>query len=415
MKSVKELKPYLELVNSGDAELYRSYPSQNLSPQKLSAIMREFDSGFCRNVMNLFDDMEEKDLHLAAVMQTRLIASATPERRIIPASDDDESKRHADFVREVFERLEDKTQLFHNLLSAIGRGFSIAEMIFEVRKSMLIVSRIKVCPPSLFSFADSEKPGRILDFPVYLKPGDASGVTLPRDKFIFHTGRSFGGGPLRAGLYRGIAWYYLFTNFSIKDWISFMDVYGVPLRLGRFKPGADESSRAILKKAVMELGSDAAAVISDDTTIEFIESKLAGNHDLFQNAVEFFNRQKSKRVLGQTLTTEQGRSGSYALGGVHDRVRMEITKLDCAMLDETLTRDFIVPLVKANFGEQKSYPRFVCNLDNSEERKRKLDDLKKLRDMGVPLALSRFYEAGGVSPPKDSDEILAPANAKEKR
>lgn len=415
MKNSKELKPHIELVNTGDAELYRSYPSQNLSPQKLSAIMREFDSGFCRNVMNLFDDMEEKDLHLAAVMQTRLIAAATPERSVLPASDDGESKRHADFIREVFEGLEDKTQLFYNLLSAIGRGFSIAEMIFEVSSSSLIVSRIKMCPQSLFSFADSEKPGSILDFPVYLKPGGIVGVTLPREKFIFHTGRSFSGGPLRAGLYRGISWYYLFTNFSIKDWISFMDVYGVPLRLGRFKPGADESSRAILKKAVMELGSDAAAVISDDTTIEFIESKLAGNHDLFQNAVEFFNRQKSKRVLGQTLTTEQGRSGSYALGGIHDRVRMEITKLDCAMLDETLTRDFIVPLVKANFGEQKTYPRLFCNPENSEERKRKLDDLKKVHDMGVPLAIGKIYEAVGVSSPKDSDEILAGANVKVKQ
>ncbi|GMT42511.1 MAG: hypothetical protein IEMM0002_0922 [bacterium] len=410
MKNMKKIDPYSELVKTEDAQLYRSYQSQNLTPGKLAAILRELDTGYTPNAMDLFDEMEEKDLHLAAVMQTRLMAAATPRRRILAASDDDSAKRHADFISEVFEGIESKTQLFHNILSAIGRGFSMAEMMFEIREGALIVSSVKVCPQSLFDFTDPEKPGRVLDFPLYRKPAEIHGTKLPREKFIFNVYGSFTGGPLRAGLYRGIAWYYLFTSYSIKDWMSFMDVYGVPLRLGRFKPTADESSRQTLKKAVMELGSDAAAVISEDTTIEFIESKLSGGHDLFQNAIEFFNRQKSKRVLGQTLTTEHGSSGSYALGNVHDRVRMDITKLDCAMLDETLTRDFIVPLVKANFGEQKTYPRFTCDIENSEERRRSLDDLKKLHDMGVPISLSRLYKAAGVPEPAESDAVVKSAN-----
>ena len=394
------------LVDALEASAFRTYPSVNLTAQKLASILRELDSGYCRNAMDLFDDMEEKDLHLAAVMQTRLMAAAAPERRILPASDDAGSKRHADFIRDVWSSMKEKTRLMHDLLSAIGRGFSVAEMIFEVNGGELVVSEIKFCPQSLFSFTDMQNAGRILEFPRYMKPGKTEGVELPRDKFIFHAHRAFGGTPLRSGLYRGIAWYYLFTGFSLKDWLSFMDLYGIPLRLGRFKPTADESSRETLKKAVMELGSDAAAVISEDTTIEFIESKLAGNHELFRNALEFFDRQKSKRVLGQTLTTEQGRSGSYALGNVHDRVRNDITRLDCILLDETLTRDFIVPLIKANFGPQKEYPRFVSEPENREQRKARLDDLKKLHSMGVPLSLNQLYSAAGISHPASSEILL---------
>lgn len=402
MNGVKKFAAQGKLVESGNQSLYRSYPSENLSPQKLASILRELDSGYCRNAMNLFDDMEEKDLHLAAVMQTRIMAAAAPPRRILPASDDDDRRRHADFVREVWEGLEERARLVNDLLSAIGRGFSIAEMMFELREGWLIVNGIKVCPPSLFSFADPDNPGVLLDFPRYQTPGKIKGEAIPREKFIFHAHRSFSGGPLRAGLYRGIAWYYLFTNFSIKDWMSFMDIYGIPLRLGRFKPSADDRSREILKKAVMNLGSDAAAVISEDTTIEFIETRLSGSHDLFQKAVEFFNRQKSKSVLGQTLTTEQGDSGSYALGSVHDRVRADLTRLDCILLDETLTRDFIIPLINANFGRQKSYPRFV-----SEPRLLAgLDDLKKLYDMGVPMGVGELYKAAGIPEPSKSDSVL---------
>lgn len=405
MNNSRKLARQSELVETKYQPLYRSYPSENLSPQKLSSILRELDSGICRNAMNLFDDMEEKDLHLAAVMQTRIMAAAAPQRRIVPASSDPAQKRHADFITEVWEGLEEKSRLVHDLLSAIGRGFSIAEMMFELRENSLIVNRIKLSPQSLFGFMDPDTPGALLDFPRYMKPGNIRGEALPREKFIFHAHRTFGGSVLRSGLYRGIAWYYLFTTFSIKDWMSFMDLYGIPLRLGRFKPSADDRSREILKKAVMNLGTDAAAVISEDTTIEFIESRLSGNHDLFRSAVEFFNLQKSKRVLGQTLTTEQGSSGSYSLGNVHDRVRADITRLDCIMLDETLTRDFIIPLVKANFGRQKSYPSFISEHDTAQKSRNRLDDIKKLYDMGVPVAVGELYKAAGIPEPSDSDSV----------
>ncbi len=92
----------------------------------------------------------------------------------------------------------------------------------------------------------------------------------------------------------------------MKDWLTFIELYGVPLRLGRYKQSSDENARDTLRQAVSSLGSDAAAVISDDTTIEFIHSALSGDNRLFQDAVEFFDRQKSKRILGQTLTTESG-------------------------------------------------------------------------------------------------------------
>ncbi|MDH5543003.1 MAG: DUF935 domain-containing protein [Nitrospinota bacterium] len=412
MNDSGKFAPGVKLVEAVSPAGFRSYPGKNLTPEKLASLLRELDQGYCRNAMELFGEMEEKDIHLATVMQTRITATASTSRRIVPASDSDEARKHCDFISEVWEGISGKTLAIHDILSSIGKGFSVTEMVFEVREGNLIVSELKFCPQTLFTFFDMKGGGKILEFPLYLPYGESEGEKLPRDKFIFHINRSAGSGLLQGGLYRGLAWYFLFTNYSIKDWMSFMDVYGIPLRLGKFKPSADESSRNILKKAVQDLGSDAAAIISEDTTIEFIESRLAGSHDLFQNAVEFFNRQKSKRVLGQTLTTEHGQSGSYSLGNVHDRVRMDILRFDCAMLDETLTRDFIVPLIKANFGEQKVYPRFVSDFENRESKTKKLDDLRKLFEMGLPLPVSQLYESAGILPPSSVEEVLRSENGK---
>lgn len=396
-------RDHARIVDTRNASYFRNYPGEGLTPQKLSSILKGMDAGHCAEAMNFFDEMEEKDPHLSAVMQTRIMAAAGRARVVNPAGSDAASLRHASFVREVWDALDGKTALLHDLLAAIGRGFSIAEMVHEVRGGMLTVSKVNFCPQSLFTFANPDDPMRLLEFPRYMEPGNPRGVEIPRDKFIFHTCRSPSGGPLRSGLYRGLSWYFMFTNYSIKDWLTFMDLYGVPLRIGRFKANTDDASREMLRHAVQNLGTDAAAVISDDTVIEFIESKLSGSHDLFQNAVEFFDRQKSKRVLGQTLTTEAGAggSGSRALGQVHDRVRNDITRLDCVMLDETLTRDFIVPLVKANFGTQRRYPVFVSDAEGGEERGLRLEALKKAFEMGVAVPAAEVYAAAGIALPAD--------------
>jgi len=407
MKSSKKLAPGIELVDTKNSTGHHGYPAKNLTPEKLATLMRELDQGYCKNAMELFDEMEERDIHLATVMQTRVSAAASKKRRAVPSGDSADDKRCADFINDVWDGIEGKTQSLHDILSAVSRGFSVTEMVFEVVDGALVVKRLKFCPQYLFSFADLDSPMTLPDFPFYLPFGKTKGEVLPREKFIFHANRATGLGALRGGLYRGLSWYFLFTNYTIKDWMTFMDIYGIPLRLGKFKPTADDSSRQVLKEAVKNLGADAAAVISEDTTIEFIESKLSGNHNLFENAVEFFNRQKSKRVLGQTLTTEQGKSGSYSLGNVHDRVRFDILQFDCAMLDETLTRDLIVPLVKANFGEKKRYPRFVTDMDDRESKASRLERLDTLYKMGLAVPVAQLYEAAGIARPSDSDEVVS--------
>ena len=31
---------------------------------------------------------------------------------------------------------------------------------------------------------------------------------------------------------------YLLKNYHLKDWVSFAEIYGLPLRLGKYAPGA---------------------------------------------------------------------------------------------------------------------------------------------------------------------------------
>jgi len=74
----------------------------------------------------------------------------------------------------------------------------------------------------------------------------------------------------RAGMVCVCAWMYLFKNYAVKDWMGFAEVYGMPLRVGKYASGASRSDGEALIRAVRSLGSDAAGIISKFTEIKLI-------------------------------------------------------------------------------------------------------------------------------------------------
>ena len=144
-------------------------------------------------------------------------------------------------------------------------------------------------------------------------------------KFITHFAQAKSGLPIRGGLARAAGWAYLFKNYVLKDWVTFAEVYGQPLRLGKYHPGATESDRQALLRAVANIGTDAAAIIPESMVIEFTQARTSASTDLYERFCQYMDNQLSKAVLGQTLTTELPRgSGSRAAAQVHEAVRRDI-------------------------------------------------------------------------------------------
>lgn len=130
-------------------------------------------------------------------------------------------------------------------------------------------------------------------------------------------------------VYESIVKYYAFFSFSLNNWASFIEIYGKPVRIGKYKPGSSTEEKNILKQMVKNLGTDLGAVISENTLIEFADFKNASaNANLYSDLLDFCKKAVSKRILGQTLTTNTETTGSYAQAKVHDMVRQDILRAD---------------------------------------------------------------------------------------
>lgn len=396
----------LEIAVAQVQDKFSSYPSNGLTPGRLANIFREADAGDVMRQMELFEEMEEKDPHLFSQLQTRKNAVTGLDYEVIPFdSNDDRDKEIAEFVTSELNSIESFEDVEMDLLDAIGKGFAASEIIWNYRDGKTTVEEIKSRHQKRF-FWDS-----IDDSFKVMTKESPSGILVPENKFIVHRYKARSGHPSRAGVLRVCAWMYLFKNYDVKDWVSFCEVFGMPLRLGKYAPGASEEDKLALMRALVQIGTDAAGIIPDGTSIEFKESAKTSSIDVYERLARYCDEQISKAILGQTLTSDSG-GGSFAQSKTHNEVRHDLTVADCKALAATLRRDLIRPLVLYNFGtdDRVPYIRFDCK--ESEDLKETAEILSTLiQGTGIKIPTKYIYKKFSIPEPQPGDEIASPASS----
>jgi len=383
---------------------YSEYPSNGLTPVKLAEILKEADAGDVLRQMELFEEMEEKDPHLFSQLQTRKNAVTGLDFEIIPFSDDPRDKEIAAFIEEQLGGMEGFEDVENDLLDAIGKGFAVSEIMWGYDEGHVVVTQIKSRHQKRF-FWDSADAFRV-------RTDEATeGMELPKNKFILHRYKARSGHPSRAGVLRVVAWMYLFKNYTLKDWVAFCEVYGMPLRLGKYQPGASEDDKRALMQALAQIGADAAGIFPDGTTIEFVNTEKASSTDLYERLARYCDEQVSKAILGQTLTSDSG-GGSYAQSKTHNDVRHDLTVADCKALASTLRRDLIRPLCIFNFGEDKRIPKIQFDCEEGEDLEQTANILDVLiGKIGLRVPTSYIYKKFSIPEPEADEEVAAPRAA----
>lgn len=375
-------------------------PLASMSPATVAEVLRRASVGDARDFLLAAADIEEKDLHYRAVLQTRKLAVAGLPMVITPADETRAAKRAAALVEDVFAGL-DMPELLVALLDALSKGYAVAEIVWDVSGEVWRPAAIWPREPHWFSF--DRATGRELR----LVDGSTDGAALPQYKFIIHTPKIVSGLPLMGGLARSALWAWVFKSYALRDWAAFCELYGQPIRVGKYDTGATPDDVATLRRAVTEIGSDAAAVVPSSMMIELIESGAKGaSADLYQRLIEYLDRQVSKAVLGQTLTTDQGSSGSLAQARVHDEVRADLMRADARSLAATLTRDLVAPIVRLNVGEDAPLPKLELRVEEPEDLAALADQVQKLVAVGLPVPQAWVRERWGIPEAAEGEAVL---------
>jgi phage gp29-like protein len=384
-------------TTTGIRNHYSDVVASGLTPAKLAQLLRAADEGDPDAYLALAEEMEERDLHYRSQLGTRKGALLGIEPQVEAASDAAGDQTIADAVREMVGRPQ-FGELVEDLVDALGKGYAVSEVIWNTKAPVWEPIAYKWRDPRWFQFDRVDRTTlRLKDV------GFPDGVDLAPGKFVVHVPKLKSGIPIRGGLARLASWCFLLKSYTLKDWAQFAEIYGLPLRVGKYHDGASEDDKRVLLRAVRDIAADAGVIIPDRMMLEFVEAGSTGE-PVFGALVDFLNAEISKGIIGQTMTSDDG--SSLAQAKVHDGVRMDIARMDGRQLGRTLSGQLVVPFVQFNFGPQDAYPRVTFPIEEPEDLTALADNLVKIVTMGAPVGVSVVRDRFGWPDPAPGEEVL---------
>lgn len=386
------------------ARLYAGHPSSGLTPAKLASIMREAEMGNLVAQCELAEDMEEKDAHIQSEIGKRRMALQGVEWNIKPPRNaTKEEERDTEMIQELLEDATWFEDALFDMSDATLKTFSNLELQWEFGGGMHYIADYHHCDPSWFqTHPDNRNQLRLRD-------GSHEGMELQPFGWISHTAKAKSGYLARRGLVRVLAWPFLFKNYSVRDLAEFLEIYGLPVRLGKYPEGATEQEKMTLMRAVMSIGHNAGGIIPKGMDIEF-QNAAEGQSEPFMAMINWCEKSQSKAILGGTLTSQaDGKTSTNALGNVHNEVRTEIRNYDLSRLAATLTRDLVYPMYALNgksYSQPRRSPRFEFETAEPEDIKNFAEGLPGLVGLGMKIPKQWAHDKTQIPIAKDGEEIL---------
>ncbi|MCX8962146.1 DUF935 domain-containing protein [Erwinia psidii] len=311
------------------ARTWATHPSRGLSIGRLPLILEAAERGDLTAQADLFEDMIERDGHIFSEMAKRKNALLTLDWSIEPPDNATaQEKSHADMVADWIKNIPNLEDVTLNAAEAIGHGFAAQEIEkWTLEDKVWLPEKIELRPHRWFNtLPDKGNQLRLCD-------GSSEGAELQAFGWLVHCHNAKSGWIAQSGLYRVLVWPYLFKNYSLRDMAEFLEIYGLPARIGKLPTGSSDSEEERLMQALQMLGHNASGIISGGTEIEF-KSAADGQSDPFMAMIDWAERTESKVILGGTLTSQaDGKSSTNALGNVHNEVRHDLLTADARQLE----------------------------------------------------------------------------------
>jgi phage gp29-like protein len=397
----------------------------SLTPEDVSNILRSADTGYMWRLADLANESRQKDGHLQAILGTREMAPAGLRPLVTPASDDPQDVLIAEWVTDWLtnfgtqspgpgEAPRDLRYLIQHLAGANYFGYAVSETLFSKDGKYVIPTGCSPLAPRRFVF-DIET-GRFMFWDVQGSvpyPGTDLMAEFPGRFVDFHP-RINGDYESREGLCRVLVWAALFRNWSLGDWMKLAEIAWKPWRIGVYNSGrgakeaipAAKEDKAVLKSALERIASNGIAVIPDTVQLNVEWPKRGAGSADHEALCRFLAQEMSKATLGQTLTTEQGKVGSQALGNVHNEVRHDIRDADALAIAAAIRRDMIAPAVRLNFGANVRIPGFALVADEVVDVGQFSVAVKNLADAGLPMPAKWVRSQMAMPDPVKGDELV---------
>ncbi|MCW5941656.1 MAG: DUF935 family protein [Fimbriimonadaceae bacterium] len=340
------------------AKTRRPRPEQESAPQYTAAERLQFAyPGATPNGLTdeTYDLMQADAMVQTALTIKRLGVLAAP-YRVVPADDGAEAARRAAFVERAFARLEGSVEsVLSAAMDAFAKGWAIQEVVWALDGSSVVPKVLRPKNPSRFGL-EFDPFGRLTGLKLVL-PGEEERSLWP-GKFVIHFHRPTYQRPKGRSDLDAAYRHWQAKSTLLAAWRLHLERFASPTLLGRYRQGLPASEQTAILAALQNLHQNAAIVYPEEITIDTLGGSREPSSN-FQTAIDYHNAEIARAIVGQTLTTDEGRRvGSFALGRVHLQVLLlQLEALRKELAESVLNEQLIRPMIGWNFGPGLE-PRF---------------------------------------------------------
>lgn len=347
----------------------------------------------------------EYDDEITAAIDTRVDALLSVPWRLEPGTGGN--------VRFIWEVLEDHLHtVLKGAMKSLLYGYSVMEISYKRQDNNITIDEIFEKPFWWFSF---DKDRRL----VWRDRENGDEIAVEEKyplKFLLTQHRATFINPRGEAMLSRLYWPWYFRTNGWKFWAKALERTATPLLKGTaplgMVPGPDGTQMTSLEamnRTLQTAVQNACIAVSEGYTVEYLSAPQTGaSYELFENACK---ARIQRLILGQTLTSDTGNgSGSYALGQVHNEVRMDRRNSDIRMVTHTVEKVIGYLWTLNGFGGNP--PEFIMEDGKGLEGERAARDaalLPVLEAAGVKLTSEYFldcydYEAEHIELAEDTQQ-----------
>lgn len=295
-----------------------------------------------------------QDGHILAVRGTRIDPIASADFDVSPGGQDPIDAQAAADVEAMLRGLPDLPTTLDAVLDAEFVGWSVEEIIWGVRGAWVWPEQIDILEPHRFRFDAFIRPylyddGRLGTDPTSNPQIRLVGKALRENKYIVHMPRVIPDYPIASGLLRGVVRYWWVKWMAAQYWLNGAEVAGNPRAIGKYPQEAADNVKQAFFDQLQQLSASGVMVMSKDNELEIVAAGAQGTGGVWSGIQAWCDDGITKTVLGSTLNTSVGDSGSRALGESQgERTIDPRLKKSSAAMWATITRDLVRPFLEFN-------------------------------------------------------------------
>lgn len=283
------------------------------------------------------------DPHLSSIIQSRKAGTLSLEWEFTYNEETEENK----FIKEIFNYL-DLNKIISEMLEAPLYGYKFMEIVWSLENGKYIPKDVIGKPCEWFTFDENNIP--------FFIQRDGKRLMVPMNKFLLLQHNPNYLNPYGESLLTKCYWPVFFKKNANKFWSIFIEKYGMPHilveMLGMNDDDLDDSLE-ILENMIQ----DGISISNSNMKVTPMDFTKASSPMIFKEFMHVQNSEMSKIILSQTLTTEQGEVGSYAMSKTHLQVRSDVLDADRKMVENALN-ELVRKIYEINFGTSNDLPVF---------------------------------------------------------